>query len=50
MAELSQPHTGDLNELPLNGQTIKEKGNSTAGRPSMESCLGRDRPSYVDGP
>ncbi|WP_069130761.1 hypothetical protein [Rhodohalobacter halophilus] len=48
MAELSQSHTGDLNELPLNGQTIKEKSNSTAGRPSMESYLGGEKPSFVD--
>lgn len=48
MTELSQSHTGDLNELPLNGQTIKEKGNTSAGRPSMESYLGGEKPSFVD--
>jgi hypothetical protein len=48
MAELSQPHTGVLKELPVNGQNIKGNGNSTAGRPSMESYLGGEKPSFVD--
>src|SRR6056297_1270435 len=48
MAELSQSHTGDSNELPLNGQSIKENGRPSAGRPSMESYLGAEKPSFID--
>lgn len=48
MAELSQPHTGDSKELPVNGQNIKGNSNSTVGRPSMESYLGGEKPSFVD--
>jgi hypothetical protein len=48
MAEPSTLHTGESNELPLNGQSIKENGRLSAGRPKMESYMGAEKPSFVD--
>lgn len=48
MADNHHPHTGDSKKLPDHGHPINGTGNSTAGRPSMESYMRPEKPAVVD--
>jgi len=48
MAEHSYLLSEDKNGSPAHGQSVKAHGKGSAGRPSMESYMSGDKPSFID--